>query len=192
MNVNRFPWLSLISMDSHRFDTFLGQGVSRPLASCGILWRPVAACAAGLDPPNIKTSDSGGLVPGCLDAGRIGMDWRRWRRGLEWEEGIGRNFHTLELQELGGFVFLNFLSTRLLLKQKLCPWKSADWRLMLRSLCHMYDHVCTCIHQLALYLRTGDTETHVRACKVTGNPSGFHKHQATKWLTYKRLFTQVR
>ena len=71
------------------------------------LWRPVAACGNGLDPPNIKISDSGSLdledwclMPGC---------WKDWN-GLEevtevtafWGEGIGRNSHTLELQELGG------------------------------------------------------------------------------------------
>ena len=77
-----------------------------PVASCGALWRPVASCRAGLDPPNIQISDSGGLdleawMPGC---------WQDWR-GLEkvtevtarWGEGIGRNSHTLELQELGGY-----------------------------------------------------------------------------------------
>ena len=49
-------------------------------------------------------------MPGCLDAeglegiagghggdGGIGMDAR-------WHEGIGRTSHTLELQELGGFL----------------------------------------------------------------------------------------
>ena len=77
------------------------------MAACGILWNPVAACAAGLDPLYIKISDSGGLdleawMPGC---------WKDWN-GLEevtevtafWGEGFGRNSHTLELQELGGFV----------------------------------------------------------------------------------------
>ena len=77
-----------------------------------LLCHPVLPCAAGWDPPNIKISDSGGLdlEAWCLDvwmleglewigggdggAGGIGMD-------AGWEEGIGRNSHMLELQELG-------------------------------------------------------------------------------------------
>ena len=75
----RFP---LISMDFHGFEKFLGQGVSRPLASCGILWRPVAACRTGLDPSSVKISDSEGLD---LEA------WVAWMlEGLEWiGEGDG-------------------------------------------------------------------------------------------------------
>ena len=83
-----------------------GTGMSDPL------WRPAPPCAAaGLDPPNIKISDSGGLdlEAWCLDAGC----WKDWN-GLEevtevtafWGEGIGRNSHTLKLQELGGFLGL--------------------------------------------------------------------------------------
>ena len=78
------------------------------MAACGSLCQPVPPCRSGLDPPNIKISDSGGLdlEAWCLDAGC----WKDWN-GLEevtevtegWEEGIGRNFQTLELQELGGF-----------------------------------------------------------------------------------------
>ena len=53
------------------------------------LWRPVAACAAGLDPPNIKISDSGGLdleawMPGCW------KDWNGLEEVTEVMEGIGR------------------------------------------------------------------------------------------------------
>ena len=57
-------------------------------------WRPVAACRSGLDPPNIKISDSGGLdLEGwCLDAWMLA--------GLEevtevtafWREGIWKKF----------------------------------------------------------------------------------------------------
>ena len=81
-------------------------GLWHPVPPCGTLWHPAIPCAAGLDPLYIKISDSGGLgleawMPGC---------WQDWR-GLEevtevtasWGEGIGRNSHTLELQELGGF-----------------------------------------------------------------------------------------
>ena len=41
-----------------------------PVPPGGILCRPVAACRTGLDPPNIKISDSGGLdlEAWCLDA----------------------------------------------------------------------------------------------------------------------------
>jgi hypothetical protein len=51
-----------------------------PVPPCGILCRPVPACRTGLDAPNIKISDSGGLdlEAWCLDA------WMR--EGLE---GIG-------------------------------------------------------------------------------------------------------
>ena len=86
------------------FQRFRGQDAWRPVASCGGLCRPEKCYFSGLDPFNIKISDSGGLgleawMPGC---------WQDWR-GLEevtarWEEGIGRNSHTLELQELGGFL----------------------------------------------------------------------------------------
>ena len=63
----------------------------------------------GLDPRDIKISDSGGvdLEAWCMDAGC----WEDWNgleevtevtEGLEWEEEIGRTSHTLKLQELGG------------------------------------------------------------------------------------------
>ena len=52
-------------------------------------------------------------MPGCLDA--EGLEWIGGGDGgdggdggigmaARWEEGIGRNSHTLELQELGGLV----------------------------------------------------------------------------------------
>ena len=101
-------------MDSivfHGFEKFWGQGV----------WRPVPPCRNGLDPPNIKISDSGGLGPEtwCLDAGC----WKEWN-GLEevtevtegWEEGIGRNSYTLKLQELGGLHVICMLQSAELLK----------------------------------------------------------------------------
>ena len=51
------------------------------MAACGGLWRPVPPCAAGMDPPNIKISDSGGLD---LEAWMPG----RWMlEGLEWIGG---------------------------------------------------------------------------------------------------------
>jgi hypothetical protein len=72
----------------------------------------VAACGSGLDPLYIKISDAGGLdlEACCLDAWVL-KDWN----GLEevtafWGEGIGRNSHTLELQELGGLAYLQLLS----------------------------------------------------------------------------------
>ena len=50
------------------------------MAACATLCHPVPPCAAGLDPPNIKISDSGGLdlEAWCLDAGC----WKDWN-GLE-------------------------------------------------------------------------------------------------------------
>ena len=58
----------LISMDFHRFERFWGQDVSRP----------VPPVRTGLDPPNIKISDSGGLdlEAWCLDALMLeGLEW---------------------------------------------------------------------------------------------------------------------
>ena len=75
------------------------------------------ACAAGLDPPNIKISDSGGLdlEAWCLDAWML-KDWNGLEEVTEvtafWGEGIGRNSHTLELQELGGFLSYHICSQR--------------------------------------------------------------------------------
>ena len=79
------------------------RGVGRPLPPCAGLCRLVIPCRAGLDPANIKISDSGGLdlEVWCLDVwmleGLDGLD-----EVAEVTEGIGRNSHTLELQELGG------------------------------------------------------------------------------------------
>jgi hypothetical protein len=77
INFHRF---SLIFMDLHRFTWIFmdlrGSG-ARMLAA---RWRPVVPNRSGLGPPNLlKTSDSGGLDLEAwrLDAGRIGMDWRR-------------------------------------------------------------------------------------------------------------------
>ena len=79
------------------------------MAACEPLCHPVVACAAGLDPLYIKISDSGGLdlEAWCLDAWML-KDWNGLEEVTEvtafWGEGIGRNSHTLELQELGGLV----------------------------------------------------------------------------------------
>ncbi len=75
----------------------------------GGLWRPVIPCRTGLDPPNIKISDSGGLdlEAWCLDAWML-KDWNGLEEVTEVTafcgEGIGRNSHTLELQELAHFL----------------------------------------------------------------------------------------
>ena len=68
-------------------------------------------CGSGLDRPNIEILDSRGLdlEAWCLDdwmlAGFEGleevMDVTEVTAG--WEEGIGRNSHMLELQELGEY-----------------------------------------------------------------------------------------
>ena len=79
-------------MDFHGFERFWGQNVGRPLAACGSLCHPVAACRTGLDPPNIRLSDSRGLdlEAWCLEAegleqigGGDGGDGGHGRRGLE-------------------------------------------------------------------------------------------------------------
>ena len=74
-------------MDFHGFERLWGEDVLRPLASCGILWHPVPACRAGLDPPNIKISDSEGLdLEGwCPDAWMLeGLEWIRGGDGGDW------------------------------------------------------------------------------------------------------------
>ena len=75
---------------------------------CDILWRPVPPNRTGLDRPNDKISDSGGLdlEAWCLDAW-MPKDWHGLEEVTEvmafWGGGVlGRNSHTLELQELGG------------------------------------------------------------------------------------------
>ena len=84
-------------VDFHRFQRISIDFHGFPLISMDLrcswsrvsapLWRPVAACAAGLDPPSIKISDSGGLEAWVLDAGRIARIGGWWlldrRRGLE-------------------------------------------------------------------------------------------------------------
>ena len=85
-------------MDFHGFERFWDQDVCRP----------VVPNRAGLDPPNIKISDSGGLdlEAWCLDAWML-KDWNGLEEVPEVTafrgEGIGRNSHTLKLQELDGF-----------------------------------------------------------------------------------------
>ena len=72
MDVHRFSWIfrdihgfTSIFMDLNGSGTRMSDILCRPVASCGILRRPVASACAGLDPANMKISDSGGL-----DAGR--------------------------------------------------------------------------------------------------------------------------
>ena len=53
----------------------------------GILWQPVPPVDAGLDPPNIKISDSGGLdlEAWCLDAWMLaGLEWIGGGDGGDW------------------------------------------------------------------------------------------------------------
>ena len=57
---------------------FWGQNVWQPVNTCGSLCHPVTPSAAGLDPPNFKISDSGGLdlEARCLDAWMLeGLEW---------------------------------------------------------------------------------------------------------------------
>jgi hypothetical protein len=66
-----------------------------------------------LDSPKIKVSDLGGLdlEAWCLDVWML-KDWNGLGEVTEvtalWGEGIGRNSHTLKLQELGGFLLWGF------------------------------------------------------------------------------------
>ena len=82
-----------------------GSGARVSAARC----QPVAACAAGLDSPTIKISDSGGLDldSGGLDAWMLaGLEWIGGGDGGDGILGRGvwkKNSHTLELQELGGY-----------------------------------------------------------------------------------------
>ena len=94
----------------HGFERFWDQNVGRPLAVCGSLWQAVPPVAAGLDPLYIMFLDSGGLdlKAWCLDVWML-KDWNGLEEVTEvtevtafWGEGIGRNSHTLKLQELGG------------------------------------------------------------------------------------------
>ena len=76
-----FQGYTLIFVDFHEFHGFrrfsldlIGSGtrMSEPL------WQPENPCASGLDPPNIKISDSGGLdlEAWCLDAWMLaGLEW---------------------------------------------------------------------------------------------------------------------
>ena len=65
------------------------RGVGRPVAACAAQPHPTAADWIPLIlrfqilEAWIWRPGSGGLVPGCLNAGRIGMDWN----GLEWIGG---------------------------------------------------------------------------------------------------------
>ena len=76
-------------------------------------WHPENPCGSKLNPRNITISDSGGLdlEAWCLDVWMLeGLEWIGGGDGgdggigmdARWEEVIGRNSHTLELQELGG------------------------------------------------------------------------------------------
>ena len=87
-------------MDFSGFDRFWDQNVGGPVASCGSLWHPVA-------------TDWIPLILGfqILEAWSLGAwmlkDWNGLGEVTEvtalWGEGIGRNSHTLKLQELGGY-----------------------------------------------------------------------------------------
>ena len=75
-DLHGFIW---IYVDLHGFSWICEVLEPECLAACGSLCLPVAPCGNGLDPLYIKISDSGGLdlEAWMLDAGRIGMDWRR-------------------------------------------------------------------------------------------------------------------
>ena len=89
-------------MDSRRFR---GQSAWRPVASSGILCRPVNPCGAGLDPLQIKILDSGCLDAWMLDAGRIGI-----RGLLDGRRGLEGRPTRLSLEELDGFCVIIYWS----------------------------------------------------------------------------------
>ena len=76
MDFEGFPGISLDLRGS-------GSRMSDPM------WRPVPPCAAGLDPPNIKISDSGGLdlEAWCLDAWMLKY-WNGLEEVTEVTEGL--------------------------------------------------------------------------------------------------------
>ena len=90
----------------HGFEKFWGQNVGRPLPPCGIL---KSAAAADWIPLTLRFQILEARIwrPGA----RMSGCWKDWN-GLEevtevtafWGEGLGRNSHTLKLQELGGYV----------------------------------------------------------------------------------------
>ena len=93
MDSYRISW---IFMDFHGFERFWEQNVGPP----------VPPCRNGLDPPNIKISDSGGLdlETWCLDVRMlVGLEWIGGGGGGDGGMGGGdpRTSHTLELEELG-------------------------------------------------------------------------------------------
>jgi hypothetical protein len=90
----------------------------RPVAACAALWRPVAPDWIPLilrfQILKAWIWRPGAWMHGCWQDWRglegIRGDWRGLEEVTEvtevtarWGEGIGRNPHTLELQELGGF-----------------------------------------------------------------------------------------
>ena len=92
------------------FERFWGQGVGRPLPPCEPLCRPTKPdwifLILRFQILEAWIRRPGAWMPGC---------WQDWNgleevtevtEELEWEEGIGRNSHTLELQELGRFHML--------------------------------------------------------------------------------------
>ena len=92
------------------FKRFRGQNAWQPVPPCGGLCRPVAPDWIPLI-LRFQILEAwiwrpGAWMPGC---------WKDWN-GLEevtevtafWGEGIGRNSHTLKLQELGGYLLLSF------------------------------------------------------------------------------------
>ena len=93
-----------------------------PVAPCGGLWRPVAPDWIPLI-LRFQILEAwiwrpGAWMPGC---------WKDWN-GLEevtevtafWGEGIGRNSHTLKLQELGGYGHGQVFATQLVCGPRAC------------------------------------------------------------------------
>ena len=167
-DLHRFSWIyvdlygfPMISMDLHGLKRFWGRSVGRPLAVFGGLWTPVLPNRTRLDAPNLKILDSGGLdlEAWMPDVGRIGMDWRlqRWWRGLVWEERIGRNSHTLKLQELGGFIAWPWHQHTREKQQDLQHYHMQgteavmyidSWEVvMLAQVCFCTGHRCSRVHQ---------------------------------------------
>ena len=98
----------MMFMDFHGFERFWDQNVGHPVAACATLCQPV--------PPDwipyilrFQILEAwiwrpGAWMPGCW------QDWNRLEEVTEvtafWGGGIGRNSHTLKLQQLGGLTCL--------------------------------------------------------------------------------------
>ena len=109
-----FHIFSLIFIDFHGFSKIREVLGPECRTSCELLWRPVASCGPLKSPvaaewipliSKFKMLEAWIWRPGAWMSG-CWKDWNGLGEVTEvtalWGEGIGRNSHTLELQEFGG------------------------------------------------------------------------------------------